>query len=53
MISEKSINAPQTNLQQASTMPRKPSMERPNPSTKNFEKRIVSKSAQKNGPKII
>lgn len=31
--------------------PRKPSMERPNPISKNFDKRIVSKSAQKNGPK--
>jgi hypothetical protein len=53
MISEKSINAPYTNLQsQGSSIPRKPSMERPNPTAKTFEKRIVSKSAQKNGPKL-
>lgn len=42
------LNYPQS---QGPIAQRKPSMERH--SNKNFEKRIISKSAQKNGPKII
>lgn len=42
------MSQPQTAIQsQGSSIPRKPSMEKPNPTMKAFDKRIVSKSAQK------
>lgn len=53
MVSEKTMNPSQTAVQSQPTgVSRRPSMEKPNPPAKNFEKRIVSKSDQKVVPKL-